>query len=447
MSLLINAALIIPALVFLYWDWDASPPAVSWPSNVPGIVSAQTPIQLTVTDEGKGLAQVSVILVQDSYRTTVLHERITRSWLPWNAGTQRRELAFTPTGPKGNPSLQDGPFSVEVRVEDHLSWWVFQNSIVSTQNFQLDRTPPEVVLFSTQHTLQQGGSETLRYTTSRDTVTSGVSVGKRSFRGYRQSMAATDEFVCIFALAYNAPLDTPVVVWAEDQAGNRAETPVPIHLRERRFRQREMNISDAFIDNVLPDILQQSGLTPPETQVERFLLVNATMRQQNNAHIAEINARSTNQVLWSEAFIQLSNSKVESAFADERSYMYQGEKIDEQTHLGFDLASVAHGPVEAANAGTVIHAAYLGIYGNCIMLDHGLGLMSLYAHMSQIDVAEGQTVRQGEILGKTGKTGLAGGDHLHFSILVQGLAVTPLEWWDPKWVENHFLSRIQLADK
>ena len=127
--------------------------------------------------------------------------------------------------------------------------------------------------------------------------------------------------------------------------------------------------------------------------------------------------------------------------------MYQGEKIDEQTHLGFDLASVAHGPVEAANAGTVIHAAYLGIYGNCIMLDHGLGLMSLYAHMSQIDVAEGQTVRQGEILGKTGKTGLAGGDHLHFSILVQGLAVTPLEWWDPKWVENHFLSRIQSADK
>ncbi len=447
MSLLINAALIIPALVFLYWDWDASPPAVSWPSNVPGIVGAQTPIQLTVTDEGKGLAQVSVILVQDSYRTTVLHERITRSWLPWNAGTQRRELTFTPTGPKGNPLLQDGPFSVEVRVEDHLSLWVFQNSIVSTQNFQLDRTPPKVVLLSTQHTLQQGGSETLRYTTSRDTVTSGVSVGERRFRGYRQSMAATDEFVCIFALAYNAPLDTPVVVWAEDQVGNRAETPVPIHLRERRFRQREMNISDAFIDTVLPDILQQSGLTPPETQVERFLLVNATLRQQNNAHIEEINARSTNQVLWSEAFIQLSNSKVESAFADERSYMYQGEKIDQQTHLGFDLASVAHGPVEAANAGTVIHAAYLGIYGNCVMLDHGLGLMSLYAHMSQIDVAEGQTVRQGEILGKTGKTGLAGGDHLHFSMLVQGLAVTPLEWWDPKWVENHFLSHIQLADK
>ena len=447
MSLIINAAIILSALAFMYWDWDGSPPVVSWPSNVPEVVSAQTPIQLTVTDEGKGLAQISVILVQDSYRTTVLHESMTKSWLPWDAGNQQRALTFTPTGPKGNPSLQDGPFSVEVRVEDHPSWWLFQNSVVSTQNFQLDRTPPEVVLLSKQHTIRQGGSETLRYTTSRDTITSGVTVGERSFRGYRQSMADTDEFVCIFALAYNAPLDMLVVVWAEDQVGNRAETTVPIQLRKRRFRQREINISDAFIDNVLPDIFQQSGLTPPETQVERYLLVNATMRQQNDAYIEEINTHSANQALWSEAFVQLSNSQVESAFADERSYMYQGEKIDEQTHLGFDLASIAHGPVEAANAGTVVHAAYLGIYGNCVILDHGLGLMSLYAHMSQIDVVEGQTIRRGEILGKTGKTGLAGGDHLHFGILVQGVSVTPIEWWDPKWVKNHFLSRIQLAGK
>jgi hypothetical protein len=445
MSLLINAAIIVSALIFLYWDWDGSPPVISWPSNVPEVVSGQTPIQLTITDEGKGLAQVSVILVQDSYRTTVLRESMTRSWLPWDTGNAQRELTFTPMKTKGTPALKDGPFSVEVHVEDHPSWWLFQNSVVSTQNFQLDRSPPEVILLSKQHTLRlrQGGSEALRYSTSRDTITSGVSVGERSFRGYRQSMADTDEFVCIFALAYNAPLDTPVVVWAEDQVGNRAETTVPIQLRERRFRQREINISDTFIDNVLPDILQQSGLTPPETQVERFLLVNATMRQKNNAQIEEINARSTNQALWSEPFIQLSNSQVEAAFADERSYMYQGEKIDEQTHLGFDLASIAHGPVEAANAGTVMHAAYLGIYGNCVMLDHGLGMMSLYAHMSQIDVAEGQAIRRGEILGKTGKTGLAGGDHLHFGILVQGVSVTPLEWWDPKWVKNHFLSRIQ----
>lgn len=447
MGPLINATIVLSALAFMYWDWDGSPPVVSWPSAAPEAVNGKTPIQFTATDVGKGLAQVSVILIQDSYRTTILHESMTRSWLPWVAGSTQREISFAPVKTTGNGTLQDGPFSVEVHVQDQPSWWLFKNSVVSIRNFHLDRSPPEVVLLSKQHTIRQGGSDTLRYTTSHDTITSGVTVGKHSFRGYRQSMAETDEFVCIFALAYNAPLNTPVFVWAEDQVGNRVEHAVPIHLRKRKFRQRDVTITDAFIDNVLPDIIQRSGLTPPETQIERFLLVNATMRQQNDAHIADINTRSTNRLLWSQAFVQLSNSQVESAFADERTYMYQGEKIDEQTHLGFDLASIAHAPIEAANTGTVVHAAYLGIYGNCLMLDHGLGLMSLYAHMSQINVAEGQEVHRGDIVGKTGKTGLAGGDHLHFGILVQGVSVTPLEWWDPKWVKSHFLSRVQRQDR
>lgn len=446
MSLLINAAIILSALAFLYWDWDGSPPVVSWPSNVSEVVSAQTPIPLSITDAGKGIAQISVTLVQGSHRTTVLYERIGRSWQPWVAGSLQRKLTFSPTGSKGNPVLQDGPFSVEVRVEDHPNWWLFQNSVVSTRNFQLDQTPPEIGLVSKQHTIQQGGAEALLYTTSRDTITSGVRVGEHSFRGYRQSMADTDEFVCIFALAYNAPLDTPVTIWAEDQVGNRAETAVPVHLRERRFRQRKIDVSDAFIDNVLPDIIQHSGLTPPETRIERFLLVNATMRQQNNASIEETSRQSANQLLWSEPFVQLSNSQVESAFADERSYFYQHELVDEQTHLGFDLSTVAQGPVEAANAGIVVYTDYLGIYGNCVMIDHGLGLMSLYAHLSRIDVKTGQHVQRGELLGRTGQTGLAGGDHLHFSMLVQGVPVTPLEWWDPKWVQNHIFSRLQRAD-
>ena len=142
-------------------------------------------------------------------------------------------------------------------------------------------------------------------------------------------------------------------------------------------------------------------------------------------------------------FSQLSNSQVEARYADHRAYVYQGREVDQQTHLGFDLASTSQGPVEAANTGTVVYTAYLGIYGNCVIVDHGLGLMSLYAHLSQIDVTEGQQVQQGEMLGRTGKTGLAGGDHLHFAILVQGVPVTPLEWWDADWVQTRFFSRLR----
>src|SRR5690606_3520034 len=98
----------------------------------------------------------------------------------------------------------------------------------------------------------------------------------------------------------------------------------------------------------------------------------------------------------------LGNSQVESAFADHRTYFHNGREIDQQVHLGFDLAVTAAVPIVAANAGTVVYADYLGIYGNCVILDHGLGVQSLYAHLSSIDVAVGQEVSTGDQLGRSG---------------------------------------------
>jgi murein DD-endopeptidase MepM/ murein hydrolase activator NlpD len=134
---------------------------------------------------------------------------------------------------------------------------------------------------------------------------------------------------------------------------------------------------------------------------------------------------------------------VESSFADHRTYYYRGEPVDEQIHFGFDLASLARSPVEASNGGNVVYAEYLGIYGNCVILDHGLGLFSLYGHLSSIDVEKGQAVARGQSLGRTGQTGLAGGDHLHYSMIVQGVQVTPLEWWDPNWVRLHVIEKLR----
>ena len=443
MGLVWKAGIPLLLIVFLYLNWDSSPPVISWPSNLSEFVGGQSSITVRILDAGKGLANVSVVAVQADNRTSVLTERIARPLAPWASGRLHRELTLSMADTPGLSALKDGPFSLHVRAEDHANWWVFSRTAAAERTFDLDRTPPRIGLLSTQHSIRQGGAESVRYRTSRDTIRSGVRVGERSFRGYRQSMADTDEFVCIFALAYNASAQTPIVVWAEDHVGNLTESALPVLQHRRSFRRRTITISDRFIKTVLPAIMQQSGLRSPDTQLERFLLVNAALRRRNHAQIEEISARSHNPVLWSEAFIQLSNSQVEARFADQRAYLYQGKEIDQQTHLGFDLASTAQGPVEAANTGTVVHAAYIGIYGNCVILDHGLGLMSLYAHLSQIDVVEDQQVQQGELLGRTGKTGLAGGDHLHFGILVQGVPVTPLEWWDPSWVEDHFLSRLR----
>ena len=122
-------------------------------------------------------------------------------------------------------------------------------------------------------------------------------------------------------------------------------------------------------------------------------------------------------------------------YADQRTYVYQGKAVDEETHLGVDIASLAQSEVRAANKGKVIFAEYLGIYGNTIILDHGQGLYSLYCHLSSIGVTPGSIAEKGQPMGKTGSTGMAGGDHLHLSMLVHGIFVTPVEWWDQHWID------------
>ena len=131
-----------------------------------------------------------------------------------------------------------------------------------------------------------------------------------------------------------------------------------------------------------------------------------------------------------------------SSFADQRTYLHAGREVDRQVHLGYDLAVVARTPVPAANRGVVRMARYFGIYGNSVVVDHGHGLMTLYSHLSSMDVSEGDEVERGAIVGRTGATGLAGGDHLHFTTLVGGLPVNPTEWWDAAWIRDRVAGKL-----
>jgi murein DD-endopeptidase MepM/ murein hydrolase activator NlpD len=146
--------------------------------------------------------------------------------------------------------------------------------------------------------------------------------------------------------------------------------------------------------------------------------------------------------LWNERFLQMPNTQVMSTFADRRTYLYEGRPVDEQTHLGYDLASTRRASVPAANNGIVVLARYFGIYGNAVVIDHGFGLMSLYGHLSSIAVSEGEEVARGQSVGRSGQSGLAGGDHLHFTMLLQGLPVNPVQWWDAHWIRDRLSTKL-----
>ena len=202
------------------------------------------------------------------------------------------------------------------------------------------------------------------------------------------------------------------------------------------------------MSRVVPAILQNSPdffVDDPSNLLASYVAINSDMRRENDAYIASQSAKTAPEILWQGAFKQLINTAVESGFADQRDYVYEGEVVDHQTHLGFDLASTAAAPVLAANSGRVVHSGWLGIYGNSVILDHGMGLQSLYAHLSSIDVGVGAMSEMGQQLGRSGATGLAGGDHLHFTMLLHGTAVTPIDWWSSQWVEDRIMRKLREA--
>jgi murein DD-endopeptidase MepM/ murein hydrolase activator NlpD len=252
--------------------------------------------------------------------------------------------------------------------------------------------------------------------------------------------------VALFAIPVEAANNPVVEVVAADEAGNEASVRFSARIIERQFANSRIEIDADFIARVAAPLAQAAGL-PVGDPTETFRGVNETLRASNERVIREQLQNGATQPLWSGGFLQLAGSKVMSRFAEHRVYELGGREISQARHFGFDLASTAAARITAANAGVVVFADDLGIYGRCVLVDHGLGLATLYAHLSQIEVESGQQVAQGEVLGRSGVSGLAAGDHLHFATLVGGVYVDPLEWWDPKWVRTHVSVRLDRSPR
>ena len=322
----------------------------------------------------------------------------------------------------------------------------------ASKSVQVRLEPPRVGVVSIHHFVNLGGAEAVVYRATPNDVSSGVRVGDIVYPGFSLSGAGVQADpalrMAFFALLYDQDLNTPMSVFARDEAGNMATAGIDTKLFSKPFRRSRIEISDTFLQRVVPAILQNTPdfkVDDPNDLVQAFLKINGELRRKNAEQIAAYAQKTDPEILWRGAFQQLGNSQVESLFADHRTYMYQGKEIDQQVHLGFDLAVTTAVPVIAANRGRVMHADYLGIYGNCVILDHGMGVQSLYAHLSTIDVKAGDMVEKGQTLGRSGMTGLAGGDHLHFTMLVAGHPVNAVEWWDAHWIEDRVLRKIREA--
>ena len=233
-----------------------------------------------------------------------------------------------------------------------------------------------------------------------------------------------------------------VTAVAVDAAGNRRTASIDLVVRPRSFADKNLPIDDDFLKRKVPELLRENGMPVPDDLVQGYLMVNRDLRRATEERLRAACRESDRVPHWQGALLRMPNSAPLSGFADRRTYTHNGTVIDHQTHLGFDLASLKLAAVPAAAAGRVAFVGALGIYGTTVVLDHGLGLFTLYGHLSSTAMTNGATVARGDTIGKTGDTGLAGGDHLHFSAMIHGIHVDPVEWWDAHWITDHVDARL-----
>ena len=441
-GLLVLAALALGAAYYYAGTLDG--PAIT--INQPSVIGQGGTLDVSVDAPGAELTALNIQLEQKGKVLRVLDLASAPDGALVTEGDRVR--ITRPVGKKTLPELESGPATLTVSASRPVFRGLRQVSSESSREIQVRLIPPRVAVVSTHHYVNQGGAEMIVYRVTPPDVESGVRVGDILYPGFPGKGAGLSDpelRVAFFALLYNQTPDTPMDIVARDVAGNEARAQFEHRVFPKQFRNSTIPLDDKFLSRVVPAILQSS----PELQVSAtdllpaFLKINNDLRRMNNETIAAIAKKTAPEILWEGAFQPLGNSQVESSFADFRTYLYGGKDVDRQVHLGFDLAKTANAPIAAANNGTVQLARELGIYGNTVILDHGMGVQSLYAHLSSFAVKEGDAVKTGQTLGASGQTGLAGGDHLHFSMMVNGQFVNATEWWDPHWIEDRIMRKLR----
>ena len=343
--------------------------------------------------------------------------------------------------------ISEGKATLRIVAKDYSWRGRFSgNQTLIEKPVTIDTKPPVISVLTRFHNIAQGGAGLAIYQISEPCKETGVYVGDQFYPGFSGYFKDPSMWLAFFALGYDQDSKTKMFVQAVDAAGNRSVSGIPRYVIRKRFRKDELNISDRFLAKKMPEFENEIPGGARLSPVEIFLKVNRDLRKTDYGKITELVKTSDPALHWKGAFLRLPNSERRAGFADHRNYRYQGKNIDNQVHLGIDLASIARSPVPAANAGKVAFSGRIGIYGLTVLIDHGFGLFSMYSHLSDIKVEKGQQVAKGDIIGNTGTTGMAGGDHLHYSVLIHHTFVNPVEWWDASWIENNVMVKIRDAE-
>jgi murein DD-endopeptidase MepM/ murein hydrolase activator NlpD len=422
------AVLVITALGWIFFGnyIEIGKPVIKFDQEVKAIGRQKT-IGIAFSDSQSGLSRISVEIIQDNKGQILADKK-------FSPKEQRQETLLL-TINAGELRLHDGPATFKVTATDYS---LFKNQAVLSQKITIDTVPPQINLLKNINYINQGGTGFVAYQPSKTLSSTGVYINDYLSPAHHILIENKPSYITYFASPMNANKKTTrIMVHARDEAGNETNMAIPCVIKEKKFRSDKMNLTENFLQQKMPEFQAMVPSLQGKTPLEVFTYVNSQMRNDSLLTIQKICQKSSPKELWEGTFLRMKDAAPMALFGDKRSYIYNGKIVGESIHTGVDLASNARSPIEAANKGIVVFTGTLGIYGNAVIIDHGLGLFTLYGHLSSIDTTVGKNVLKGEKIGVSGMSGLAGGDHLHFSIIVGGQFVDPKEWWDPHWIKDN----------
>lgn len=412
---------------------------------LPEFLAGSQDFKLTVSDMKRGLKNLKVMVTQEGREVIILENDFPFSGLFNCDGIHKYETIFSVDPAELN--LAQGRADLIVQVWDYSRRRGGDGNLSLLQHkMVVDTVPPSIRAVSRQNYFNIGGTGLVVYRTSSDSIQSGVFVHDLFFPGFPDKEGAQGGIhICYLSVPINIKTKPDIYLWAKDRAGNSSKSGFYYNIRWKSFNTDRINITDRFLQRILP-YFSFYPFDPGNSDIDKFLKINRELRKENGKIFYELRNKTVPERLWDGPWLRLKNAANMAGFGDKRLYYYKNMEVDNQTHMGIDLASLANSEVQAANNGRVIFANRNGIYGLTVVLDHGQGLASVYSHLSEMRVIMDQIVTKGDIIGSTGQTGLAGGDHLHYGVMVSGTFVNPAEWWDSHWIEDNITRKLALID-
>jgi len=353
--------------------------------------------------------------------------------------------------PRSAYAMKDEELTLIVEANDASKWNFFKGNMISKEyKLKIDKRRPSVVAISHSYKINKGGSAVVIFKAEDENIKEMYIKTNFDKKFIPQPFYKDGYFISLLAWPVTQKNFKAHII-VKDYAGNIAKSYIPLYLKNKNYRVSRINISDRFLNGKIAELasefLETQGLENP---LEQFKVINEDIRAKNEKLIHEITSKVSKEKILNfniKKMYPLKNAQVVASFGDHRKYLYKGDYLSESYHLGLDLASNAMAEIKPQNSGDIVFSDYNGLYGNMPIIDHGLGLYTLYGHCSSVNVRSGDFLNKDEPIARTGKTGYAMGDHLHFGVLVQGIEVRPAEWMDTTWMKLNITDVIDNAKK